>query len=174
MLQTSLLGSHHTAASFDCGVPELNSFIKDRALDAGQLGICRTYVFALSDQKIFGYYTLSAWLINLKEATPGVLDGVIENFSMPAVLFGKLAIDKPNQGLGLSRVIIRDAVEKTFKAAEIIGIKAMALHAKTDRLVETYAHHGFMPCADSKKPHYLMASLPQLKAAIASNASKHT
>ena len=36
----------------------------------GNLGVYRTYVLALANGQVAGYYTLSAWLISLKEATP--------------------------------------------------------------------------------------------------------
>jgi predicted GNAT family N-acyltransferase len=166
MLQTSLVDSGHRTEKFDCGVPDLDDFIKNRAVEAGNLGVCRTYVLVLPNGQVVGYYTLSAWLIGIKEATPGILDGIIETHSMPAILLGKLAVDKQSQDLGLSKILIRDAIEKTFTTAESVGVRAMALHAMTDRLVKTYGTYGFLPSSNAKKPHYLMASLNQLRAAM--------
>jgi len=51
------LARHHDRSRFDCGVPELNSFLKATARQHGKKGISRTFV--LSDQEkpatILGY-----------------------------------------------------------------------------------------------------------------------
>jgi predicted GNAT family N-acyltransferase len=165
MLQTCLIRPDHITQDFDCEDPDLNCFIRSRALEAGEVGVCRTYVLALKSGQVIAYYSLSAWLIGLRDATPGIMDGVVEKFSIPAVLLGKLAVDKPSKGLALSKHLIRDAVEKAFEASLKIGVRGMALHAKTDRLVQTYAKYGFSS-ADPKKGRYLMASLKQLREAL--------
>jgi hypothetical protein len=55
------LARYHDRSRFDCGVPELNSFIKATARQHGDKGISRTFV--LSDQEkpatILGYFTLT-------------------------------------------------------------------------------------------------------------------
>jgi hypothetical protein len=55
------LSRHHDRSGFDCGVPELNSFLKATARQHGDKGISRTFV--LSDPArpatILGYFTLT-------------------------------------------------------------------------------------------------------------------
>ena len=57
--------------AFDCGdaddEQELSRYIKQYALKNDQLGIAKIFVAIADDLKVFGYYTLSASLIDFPE-----------------------------------------------------------------------------------------------------------
>ncbi|MCS6245539.1 MAG: GNAT family N-acetyltransferase [Opitutus sp.] len=156
-----LVTPKHCAKNFDCGNLELNEFIKKRAVEYANLGICKTYGLIDDNDKILGYYTLSSWLITLNDATQGVLQGFVDKFSIPSALMGKLAVSTEMQKVGVGSGLIKDAVKNAALASEILGIKALALHAKDAQLATYYKKFGFIAC--TKKPLYLMASLDQLR-----------
>gem|GEM_PF-1408582 len=65
--------------------------------------------------------------------------------AMPGILLGRLAIDRSRQGEGLGRAPVRDAILRTVQAADIGGIRALLVHAKSDQAPLFYERCGFMP-----------------------------
>jgi GNAT superfamily N-acetyltransferase len=62
---------------------------------------------------------------------------------IPVVVLGRLAIDKPLQGQGLGRALIRDACLRVMAAADAIGIRAMLVHALSEEAHAFYERIGF-------------------------------
>ena len=63
---------------------------------------------------------------------------------VPAVLLGRLAVDRAYQGLGLGTGLLRDAILRTVQAAEIAGIRVILVHAISDAAKHFYEKHGFI------------------------------
>jgi len=51
---------------------------------------------------------------------------------IPAVLIGRLALDKAYRGKGYGVGLLRDAVLRIAGASQTIGIRAILVHAKSD------------------------------------------
>jgi GNAT superfamily N-acetyltransferase len=66
-------------------------------------------------------------------------------------------VDKPVQGRGLGRLILLDAIERTLRVADSIGIHAIEVWAKDEQAKGFYLRHGFMPLADD--PHHLYIAI---------------
>ena len=49
------------------------------------------------------------------------------------MVIGRLAIDVKFQGRGIGPALLRDAILRTLQAAEIAGIRAILVHAISDR-----------------------------------------
>ncbi len=62
---------------------------------------------------------------------------------LPAVLLGRLAIDRTWQGKGLGADLLRDAVLRVVGAAAAVGVRAMLVHAISDDAKAFYEKHGF-------------------------------
>ena len=59
-------------------------------------------------------------------------------------LAGKTAlVTGASRGIGAG--LLLDALERTLQVAELIGVRALAVHAKDDRAAEFYGHFGFAP-----------------------------
>ena len=56
-----------------------------------------------------------------------------------------LAIDAKNQGRGLGAQLLRDAITRAVAAAEIIGVRALLVHALHEQARAFYAHFDFEP-----------------------------
>lgn len=63
---------------------------------------------------------------------------------IPVMLMGRLAVAKSHQGKGIARGLVRDAVLRTLKAAEIAGIRALLVHALDGDAARFYRHLGFL------------------------------
>ncbi len=48
------------------------------------------------------------------------------------MLLARLAVDRTEQGKGLGSALLKDALLRTARAAEIAGIRALLVHAKDD------------------------------------------
>jgi len=62
---------------------------------------------------------------------------------IPVMIIGRLAVDVKFQGRGLGPALLRDAVLRTLQAAEIAGIRAILVHAISERAKRFYEKWGF-------------------------------
>jgi GNAT superfamily N-acetyltransferase len=56
-----------------------------------------------------------------------------------------LAVDQKDQGLGLGKHPLRDAIARCVQVADIIGVRAMLVHALHDDARRFYAYFDFRP-----------------------------
>jgi GNAT superfamily N-acetyltransferase len=63
---------------------------------------------------------------------------------LPVMVLGRLAVDRRWQGRGFGRALVRDAILRTFQAADIAGIRAILVHAKDQRAKAFYERCGFL------------------------------
>jgi GNAT superfamily N-acetyltransferase len=83
---------------------------------------------------------------------------------IPVMLMGRLAIDHSQQGQGIGRALLKDAILRTLKAAEIAGIRALLVHALDEQAASFYLHIGFM--VSPIDPLVLMLPLDTARKAI--------
>jgi GNAT superfamily N-acetyltransferase len=134
------LTAEHDLAGFDCGVPELDDWLKRRALQNEASRASRTFV-VVADGRVVGYYALATGAVAHRAATGRVRRNVPE--PIPVMVLARLAVDREYQGSGLGTGLLRDALFRTLRAADIAGIRAVLLHAVSDDAKRFYLHHGF-------------------------------
>jgi GNAT superfamily N-acetyltransferase len=127
-------------AGFDSGAPTLDLWLKQRAIENEAKGASRTYV-ALADGAIAGYYCLAAGSIE-PAAAPGRVRRNMPS-PIPAIVLGRLAVDRRYQRQGIGVGLLRDAIERTMKAATIAGIRAIVVHAIDEGAARFYERQGF-------------------------------
>ncbi|HVA48357.1 MAG TPA: GNAT family N-acetyltransferase [Pirellulales bacterium] len=137
------LRADHNVADFDCGHEELNRFLVRFALTNQQAGAAQTYV-AVSDQTIVGYYSLAVGEVAYDDA-PNRPGKGLAHHPIPIMLLARLAVSTAWQGRGLGSGMLKDAMRRTPQAADIAGIRAIAVHAKDETARSFYAHFGFVP-----------------------------
>lgn len=137
-----LLEAGDHAEDFDCGVEALNGWLKRRALVNHLSGASRTYVVT-AGKKIVGYYCLAAGSIQ-HEAAPGKIRRNMPE-PIPAVVLGRLAVDKAFHKRGIGPALVLHALEQTQAVAKVVGIRALLVHAKDAEAADFYRHLGFAP-----------------------------
>jgi len=157
-----LLTKEHDRKSFDCGVKELNEFLQKYALQNQNKHVSRTYV-AIEDNKIVGYYSLAYTNVTPSESPTNISKGV-GHYPIPVLLLARLAVDQTYHGKGLGAGLLRDALLKVPKAAEIAGIRAMLVHAKDDGAKRFYEHFGFT--SSPVNPYHLFMMIDDIKVSI--------
>jgi GNAT superfamily N-acetyltransferase len=134
------LGAAHELVSFDCGEPELDTWLKRRALPNEVAGASRTYVVCDSDRAI-GFYSLATGAIMRARATGSVRRNMPD--PIPVMIIGRMAVDRAWQGRGIGRAMLQDAIKRTLQAASLAGIRAILVHAKSDAAKSFYEACGF-------------------------------
>ena len=72
------------------------------------------------------------------------------------MLLARLAVATSWQGKGLGSGLLKDAMLRTLRAADIAGIRAMAVHAKDDDARAFCERYGFV--AAPTDPYHLFAT----------------
>lgn len=140
---------------FDCGEPSLDQYLVDRAL-ANHVGdVARCFVCVDSaDVQVVAYYTLSAVAIE-HAVLPGRVRRNVPD-PVPAVLLGRLAVDHREQGSGLGRLLVREAILRTLAAADRVGVRLLLVHALHAHAAAFYTGIGFRPSPTDPLHLYLL------------------
>lgn len=134
--------SHHREA-FDCGVVELNQFLKKYAHQNQKNSISKTFV-AIDQQKkneVLGFYTLASGHIHLDQ-----LPKKQKHPEHPVSIarLARLAVDLKSQGNGIGSYLLYDALQKIKAASNIIGIFTVVVDAKDEKAKSFYERYGFI------------------------------
>ena len=135
------LAEAHRLDSFRCGKPELEFWLKQRARKNQLEAASRTFVVCAGNE-VVGYYAISAGAV-LHETVPG---NVRRNMPepIPVAVLGRLAVHSDWNGQGVGAGLLKDAVLRTVRLAEEIGIRALLCHAIDENAKKFYLHHGFI------------------------------
>ena len=136
------LSTDHNLSHFQCGEPALDDWLRRRALQNEESGASRTYVVCVGN-RVVGYYALAVGAVAHAEAPGRVRRNMPD--PVPVMVIGRLAVDQTMQGQSIGPALLRDAVLRTIQAAEIAGIRAILVHAISDRAKSFYERSGFIP-----------------------------
>ena len=153
------LDSGHERTSFDCGVPALNLYLRNYALQNQKKGMVRNYVTTRADSKVVvAYYSLVYAAIEQTRLPAKIVKG-LGKYDIPVMLLARLAVDHREQGKGLGKALLKDAILRTLQAAEIAGLKVLLVHAKDEAAADFYRKHGFEPVVDDPLKLFLPVPL---------------
>jgi GNAT superfamily N-acetyltransferase len=137
-----LLSQTHDPSAFDSGETVLDEWLRKRAWANLQTAASRTYVVCpAGSNAIAAYYALSMGQI----LAQGALGSMRRNMptQIPAVILGRLAIDRAWQGQGLGRAMLADAVRRSLRASAEVSARLVVVHAISPAAEAFYLHHGF-------------------------------
>lgn len=135
------LSVEHNLKNFDCGKPTLNKFLIDYALQNQRSDSCTTYV-AILGSVVIGYYSLTVACVAHKDAPTRIVKGLAK-YPIPVSLLARLAIDKRYQSKGFGKGLLKDCLKRVSAAADIVGIRALLVHAKDDEACKWYKQFDF-------------------------------
>jgi GNAT superfamily N-acetyltransferase len=153
------LGAHHNLEHFDCGQEALNRFLIRHAWGNQRANASRTYV-ALEGDAVVGFHTLVLGSVS-PELAPERLARGLARHAIPLMVVARLAVCRTHQSRGLAAGLLKDAIGRTLAAADIAGIRALAVHAKDDDARNFYTHFGFRPSPSD--PLHLFVLLKDLR-----------
>ena len=93
-------------SGFDCGIVELNDYLKRYAKQNHKKGIAKTWVIVNSDNPEIplGYYSLSMAEIQKDNLSEEMKKG-LPRYPLPVVRIAKLAVNKDSQGQRLGELL---------------------------------------------------------------------
>lgn len=130
----------HQTTGFDCGIVSLNEWLIRRALKNEHSGGSRTYVVC-DGNKVVGYYAIAAGSIARKKA-PGRIKRNMPD-PIPALILGRLAVDRNCQGAGIGQGLLKDALARSINVAQQVGTRVLIVHALNKKARVFYLKHGF-------------------------------
>lgn len=135
------LTGRHDLSGFECGTDALDTYLKRFALSSQSAGAARTYV-AAEGGRVVGYYSLTTAQVDYDGAPERLRKGLARH-PVPVILLARLAVDRTWQGRGLGAALLRDALLRTHNAADIVGVRALMVHAKDEAARRFYEHFDF-------------------------------
>jgi len=151
------LAPGHELDALDCGVAALDEWLKRRARRNEAEGASRTFVAGVG-MRVIGYYSFAVGSVLHAVATGKARRNMPD--PTPAILLGRLAVDRRWQGKGLAADLLADAVLRVG-AAETVGVRAMLVHAISEDARRFYEKHGFR--ASPIEPMTLMITIDEAR-----------
>lgn len=131
----------HVLDGLDSGARDLDEWLHRFARVADAAGTARTYVLA-DDKQVLGYYALTPASMDRWELPERHARGMPAH-PIGVILLARLAIDRSLQGQGYGRALVADAALRALQAAEVVGARAMLVHARDESAAGFYERLGF-------------------------------
>jgi GNAT superfamily N-acetyltransferase len=156
------LTREHDLSEFDCANATLNDWLRRFAWTNQQADSAKTYL-ALDRNRIAGYYALTTGSVHKHESPQRIAKG-LANHPIGVVLLARLAVDRTQQGKGLRKALLFDALSRIEEAADIVGVRAVLVHAIDEAARRFYLHFEFEE--SPVNPYQLLLLLKELWKAI--------
>jgi GNAT superfamily N-acetyltransferase len=130
----------HDRTSFQCGVPPLDDYLKHVARQHIEKGYAQVWVAVPEpgSPQVIGYYALS-----MTSLLPEELPRRAALKRVPALLLGKLAVDRRYQGQGIGALLLLDAQRSALRVARQVGVHALVVDALDEQAAAFYRKYDF-------------------------------
>lgn len=134
----------HETDEFESGAEELDEWLRQWALVNHRSGNARVFV-ATRGSRVVGYYALATGGVEKDEVPAKVKKGGVPE-QVPCLLLARLAVDRSEQGTGMGRALLVDALRRAVRVSTEIGVRALLIHARDDTARAFYLRHAeFVP-----------------------------
>lgn len=151
--------SRHDRGGFDSGEPALDDWLRRYAGQNRRGDTAATWVIATPEDRVVAYASLAMTAID-RSAAPDLVAKRAPD-PVPALLLGRLAVDRSSSGLGVGTALVAHvlatAVELNAKAA-CRAIVVGALHERARAWWERLGFHPFDPDEPTGTELYLLTS----------------
>lgn len=159
------LGPEHQVDRFDCGSPAQTEWLRRWARVGQDAGTARVYVSTPAGSRtVVGYYALATGAVAQADATARVRAGA-GRYPISVIILTRLGVDLSVQGQGLGRSLVRDALLRVEQAADLVGVRALLIHAESSGARDFYQRVAEFEESPSD-PLHLLLTLADLRAAL--------
>ncbi len=142
--RVELMTDHHQRGEFRCGVEALDRYLQNFAGQDSRKNASRTYIATVNGRDILGFYTLSAFSIELVDF-PSTMSKQLPRYdNVPAVLLGRLAVRQECAGTGMGRTLLVHALRTSLGVAGMIGVAGVVVDAKDEMARQFYEKFNFL------------------------------
>ena len=138
----TLLSANHNTEDFECGDETLDRWLKRIASRNQREVSSRTWVVT-DGARVVAYYASSAAVLTRAEAAGRA--GRNQPGPLPAMLLGRLAVDRAHRGRCLAAALLKHFLLKMLEVAEHTGVRVALVHAANDTAAGFYRRYGFGP-----------------------------
>ncbi len=159
-----LLRKDHNRKDFDCGNATLNIYLRNQAGQDVKRKLSACFVLPDSGTNLIkGYYTLSNNSIPLQSFSQEVRRKLPKSYtSIPTTLLGRLAIDKRSQGQGIGKILLIDALTRSYEISKELGSFGVVVDPIDISAKNFYRKYDFIELPDSGKMFIAMKTLKEL------------
>lgn len=136
------LGADHVLADFDSGKPELDGWLRESAAHAASMRTAKSFVWHAGDHVVVAYFSLAAHQVVRATMPKRLARGAPD--AIPAILLGRLALDRRLHGQGLGGELLWDAMTRAVLASELAAARVIVVDALDEGAAHFYEHHGFL------------------------------
>lgn len=135
------LDAGHSLDSFTCSEPSLEHWLKRRAMPNQVSGASRCFVVCAASE-VVGYYAIAAGSVSHVHS-PGKIKRNMPD-PIPVIVLGRLAVHKGWEGKGIGAGLLQDALLRSQRLSQEIGVRALLCHAISDSAKAFYLRYGFV------------------------------
>jgi GNAT superfamily N-acetyltransferase len=135
------LNISHRLEGFDSGVPAIDKWFQERAVQAGLSRSAMTFVLQ-HDERVIAFQSLTVGEIVNVEADARLRAGM-GKFAIPVLILARMGVHKDFQGQGIGKALLRDAIERTLVISENAGLRALITHPVDAKARAFYLTFGF-------------------------------
>lgn len=137
------LAKQHDRAGFRCASAPLNTYLQQIARKDAERHVAAAFVMVddVTPTTIVGYYTLSAFTVDVTELPEAIQKKLPRYPRLPATLLGRLARDERFPGTG--SLLLMDALARAHQKAADIASLAVVAGAKDEAALTFYQKFGF-------------------------------
>ncbi len=157
-----VLSTKHKGArtQFDCGEPDLNAYLRKQAGQDSRRDLTVTTVATdPGNGRIAGYYTASMLSIETAAIPADLSSSLPHGRSIPAMLLGRLAVDRRYQGEGIGARLLAQSLHGAYRASREAGIAFVVVDVLNDAAQSFYEAFGFLPSRPSSRLFLPMATI---------------
>lgn len=160
------LNDSHDRIAFHSGSPELDHYFHHQAGQDARRKVAAPFVLvdtSGSSDAIVGYYTLSAYSVKLGEL-PQAVAKKLPRYPpryprLPATLLGRLAIASAYRGQKLGRLLLMDALYRSWRNTAEVASLGVVVEALDDAARAFYLHHEFVHLQDHPNSLFLRMAI---------------
>ena len=158
------LNSKHKKLDFSCGKEMLDTYIQKQANQDVKRKLSACFVTNETETNLIkGYYTLSGSSIPSEFIPDQIRKKVPKAYeTIPTTLLGRLAIDARFQGKGIAKLILIDALKRSYEISKTIGSFAFVVDPIDQDAENFYNKYGFIKLPDSGKMFLPIKTISQL------------
>ncbi|MGH9071897.1 MAG: N-acetyltransferase [Acidimicrobiales bacterium] len=126
------LDPKHDLDCFDCGSGCQTTWLRRHARQSHASGMSRVFVVRrLEEDRVVGFYALTTGSILHAEPPERLLRGA-GRYDLALVILARLGVDLAEQGQGLGRALVVDALHRVDLISSEAGARALLIHAEDD------------------------------------------
>lgn len=159
-----ILDKAHRKREFGSGKALMDQYLHTQAGQDVKRKLTACFVLVdLETDLLGGYYTLANNSIPLTVIPDNLRKKLPPTYtSIPTTLLGRLAVDERFQGKGIGKVLLIDALKRSFNMSKYIASFAVVVDPLDNEAEQFYEKFGFIKLPDSGKMFIAMGTLETL------------